>query len=110
MRLRREHPDFSSPNREDSEIVRLGTAGYYRRGASFVVFQVGATPSPLPGETPADKPAETPATASAPPTRVQLPPEAGPLHTLLTCGSVTVAESHVDFSGPGFAVLSPSKP
>ena len=105
LRLRREHPDFASPQREDSEIVRLGTAGYYRRGASFVVFHVGAATSPLPGETPA----RTPATETALPTRVQLPPEAGQLHTLLTWGSVTVAESYVDFSGPGFAVLSPHK-
>ncbi|MGJ9451746.1 malto-oligosyltrehalose trehalohydrolase [Actinotignum sp. GS-2025c] len=110
LRLRREHPDFSSPDREDSEIVRLGEAGYYRRGDSFVVFHIGAA-SPLPSETLANKPGETQAeetaTAAAHPTRVQLPLEAGHLHTLLTWGSVSVAESYVDFSGPGFAVLSP---
>ncbi|VDG76608.1 glycogen branching protein [Actinobaculum suis] len=50
LRLRREVPDFANANRADSEIVRLGRAGYYRRGNSYIVFNfVGPATVTLPG-------------------------------------------------------------
>lgn len=73
------HSDFSSADREDSEIVRLGSAGYYRRGQNYVVFSVAGA-----------------ATVSLP---------AAGLRVAAAFGAPTLAGSTVTFTGPGVAVL-----
>lgn len=97
LRLRRESQDFASSDRVDSEVMRLGPAGYYRRGGSFVAFNLDD---------------EAPATVTLPRADLAL---ALAWNSELEINQIPARGAEepplgieVHFPGPGFAVFLPA--